>query len=348
MKKGADLSGGSAPFSLFCPNAFQFLFISLEVRVKYILRKTLILILTVFLISVFTFIAFHIIPGDPASLILGTTATEEQLEALREELGTNRPLSEQYGSWISGFVRGDFGSSIRYRMPVSELIKGRLPVTLALGLIALTMILLLGIPLGILAARKRGTWVEKVIHFLTILGISVPNFFLCIVLMWIFGMVLHLFTPGQYISYTKNAAGFLKSLVWPALSIAIPQTAILTKYIRTAMLEELEEDYVRTARGKGAGETWILYLHVLRNAIVAVVPLIGMIVASVLSGSIIIEQVYGIPGMGKLLIGAVTSRDFPLTQTLVIYITILIVLTNFLVDIAIQLIDPRIRLSEKS
>lgn len=315
---------------------------------KYFLRKTMILVLTVFLISVLTFIAFHIIPGDPAGLILGTNATEEQLEALREQLGTNRPLSEQYTSWVSGFVRGDFGTSIRYRMPVSQLLKGRLPVTLALGLISLVIILLLGIPLGILAARKRGTWVERIIHFLTILGISVPNFFLCILLMWIFGMVLHFFTPGEYISYTKNVSGFLRSLFWPALSIAIPQTAILTKYIRTAMLEELGEDYVRTARGKGAGETWILYLHVLKNAIVAVVPLIGMIVASVLSGSIIIEQVYGIPGMGKLLIGAVTSRDFPLTQTLVIYITVLIVVTNFLVDIAIQLIDPRIRLSGRN
>ena len=147
---------------------------------KYFLRKTLILVLTVFLISVLTFIAFHIIPGDPAGLILGTNATEEQLEALREQLGTNRPLSEQYTSWVSGFVRGDFGTSIRYRMPVSQLLKGRLPVTLALGLISLIIILLLGIPLGILAARKRGTWVERIIHFLTILGISVPNFFLCI------------------------------------------------------------------------------------------------------------------------------------------------------------------------
>ncbi|MBQ3974557.1 MAG: ABC transporter permease, partial [Lachnospiraceae bacterium] len=134
---------------------------------KYFLRKTLILVLTVFLISVLTFIAFHIIPGDPAGLILGTNATEEQLEALREQLGTNRPLSEQYTSWVSGFVRGDFGTSIRYRMPVSQLLKGRLPVTLALGLISLIIILLLGIPLGILAARKRGTWVERIIHFLT-------------------------------------------------------------------------------------------------------------------------------------------------------------------------------------
>ena len=315
---------------------------------KYFLRKTLVLVLTIFSISLLTFFAFHIIPGDPASLILGTNATEEQVAALQEQLGINRPLSEQYISWITGFVRGDFGSSIRYRMPVSELLKGRLPVTLSLGLIALVMILAAGIPLGILAARWRGKPGEKILNILTMLGISVPNFFLCILIMWIFGLILHLFTPGDYVSYTRSLPRFLQSLFWPALSIAIPQTAILVKYIRTAMLEELGEDYVRTARGKGAGETWILYGHVLKNAIVAVVPLIGMILASVLSGSIIIEQVYGIPGMGKLLIGAVTSRDFPLTQTLVIYITVIIVVTNFLVDIVIQVIDPRIRLSGRS
>ena len=315
---------------------------------KYFLRKTLVLVLTIFTISLLTFFAFHIIPGDPAGLILGTNATEEQVEALREQLGTNRPLSEQYFSWITGFVRGDFGTSIRYRMPVKDLLKGRLPVTLSLGLIALAIILAAGIPLGILAARLRGRPGEKILNLLTMLGISVPNFFLCILIMWIFGLVLHFFTPGEYVSYTKSLPRFLKSLFWPALSIAIPQTAILVKYIRTAMLEELGEDYVRTARGKGAGETWILYMHVLKNAIVAVVPLIGMILASVLSGSIIIEQVYNIPGMGKLLISAVTSRDFPLTQTLVIYITVIIVVTNFLVDIAIQVIDPRIRLSGRS
>ena len=137
-------------------------------------------------------------------------------------------------------------------------------------------------------------------------------------------------------------------MFWPALSVAIPQTAVLVKYVRTAMLEQLREDYVRTARGKGVGETAILYVHVFKNAIVAVVPLIGMIIASVLSGSIIIEQVYGIPGIGKLLISSVTSRDFPLTQTLVVYIAVIIVVINFLVDIVIQIIDPRIRLSDRS
>lgn len=311
---------------------------------KYILKKTGVLVLTIFLISLLTFLAFHIIPGDPARLILGTNASEEQVELLREQLGIDRPLSEQYVSWITGFVRGDFGTSTKYRMPVADLLTSRLPVTLSLGFMALLLVLFMGIPLGILAARKRNTVWEQIINFLTMLGISVPNFFLSILFMWIFGLILHWFRPGTFVSYTRSLSGFLGSLFFPALSIAVPQTAVLVKYMRTAMLEELGQDYVRTARGKGASETFILHVHVLKNAIVALVPLIGMIIASVLSGSIIIEQVYSVPGIGKLLIAAVTSRDFPLTQTLVVYVAIIIVIVNFLADIAIQVIDPRIRL----
>ncbi len=298
---------------------------------KYFIRKFLILILTVFLISLMTFVAFHVIPGDPARLILGTSASEEAVEALREKLGTNLPLTVQYRNWIAGFLRGDFGTSIKYRMPVAALMHDRIPVTTLLGVMALVLIL-------------PG---EHVLNFINILGISFPNFFLSIIFIWIFGLTLHWFTPGRYITFDRDWAGCLRFMFWPALSVAIPQTAVLVKYVRTAMLEQLREDYVRTARGKGVGETAILYVHVFKNAIVAVVPLIGMIIASVLSGSIIIEQVYGIPGIGKLLISSVTSRDFPLTQTLVVYIAVIIVVINFLVDIVIQIIDPRIRLADR-
>lgn len=315
---------------------------------KYFIRKFLILILTVFLISLMTFVAFHVIPGDPARLILGTSASEEAVEALREKLGTNLPLTVQYRNWIAGFLRGDFGTSIKYRMPVAALMHDRIPVTTLLGVMALVLILLIGIPLGIFSARVRNTPGEHVLNFINILGISFPNFFLSIIFIWIFGLTLHWFTPGRYITFDRDWAGCLRFMFWPALSVAIPQTAVLVKYVRTAMLEQLREDYVRTARGKGVGETAILYVHVFKNAIVAVVPLIGMIIASVLSGSIIIEQVYGIPGIGKLLISSVTSRDFPLTQTLVVYIAVIIVVINFLVDIVIQIIDPRIRLSDRS
>lgn len=313
---------------------------------RYLVKKILILIVTMFLISVLTFCAFHVIPGDPAQLILGTTASPEKLDALRTQLGTNLPLGEQYRNWITGFIRGDFGTSIRYSMPVKSLIEGHVTVTLILGLMVILLTLLVSIPLGIFTAKKRGTWVEQILGFFNVIGLSIPGFFLSILLMWVFGLVLHLFTPGAYVSYTDSISGFLQYMIFPAIAISIPEIATLTRYVQTAVLEEMDKDYVRTARGKGAGMERILYRHILRNAIVAVIPLIGMIVGSIFSGSIIVEQVFAVPGIGRLLISSVTGRDFPLTQTLVMYIALIIVLTNFAVDLLIQVIDPRIRLSD--
>ena len=304
---------------------------------RYLVKKIIILLITMFLISLLTFCAFHIIPGDPAQLILGTTASPEKLDALREQLGTNLPLWQQYRDWISGFVRGDFGTSIRYSMPVKSLIEGHVTVTLLLGLMVILLTLAVSIPLGVFSARKQGTLAEPVLGFFNIIGLSIPGFF---------GLVLHLFTPGAYVSYTEDMAGFLRYMIFPALAIAIPEIATLTRYVQTAVQEEMNRDYVRTARGKGAGTNRILYRHILRNAIVAVIPLIGMIVGSIFSGSIIVEQVFAVPGIGRLLISSVTGRDFPLTQTLVMYIALIIVLTNFAVDLLIQVIDPRIRLAD--
>jgi peptide/nickel transport system permease protein len=311
---------------------------------RYLVKKLVILIVTMFLISLLTFFAFHILPGDPAQLILGTSASPEKLDALRAQLGTDKPLLVQYRNWITGFVHGDFGTSIRYSMPVKDLLQDRIPVTLLLGLMVLVLTIAVSIPLGVHAARIRGRAGEHVINVLTMLGISFPGFFLSILFMWIFGLVLHLFTPGRYVDLATDPLGFFRFMFFPALAIAVPQIAILTKYIRAAMLDELSKDYVRTARGKGRSRTGILYGHVLRNAIVSVVPLIGMMIGEIFSGSIIVEQVFGIPGIGRLLIASVTGRDFPLTQTLVMYVALVIVVTNFAVDILIQVIDPRIRL----
>lgn len=312
---------------------------------KYIIKKVLILCLTLFLISLLTFGAFYIVPGDPALLILGVEASEEKLETLREQLGTNLPLAEQYKNWILGFLQGDFGTSLKYSQPVSKLLEGRLPVTIIMGCMVMAMVLIAGIWLGVYAAKKKDTWIEQLINAYTMLGISIPGFFLSIIVMWIFGLILHFFVPGNYVSYKDNLPEFLRFMFFPAFSLAVPQTAIMVKYIRAAVLNELQADYVRTAKGKGNKARGILYGHVLKNAIVAIVPLVGMMIGEIFSGSIIIEQVYGIPGVGSLLITAVTSRDFPLAQTLVVYVALIIVVTNFLVDIVIQLIDPRIRLS---
>ena len=313
---------------------------------RYFVKKVGILLLTLVVISIVTFWLFHIVPGDPAASMLGTSASQEQLEDLRKELGLDQPLPTQYMNWIKGAVKGDFGTSIMYKKPVAKLLKGKLSVTLILGAMALAIVILIGIPLGVFTAGRKHAVSEQILNMLNLLGISFPGFFLSILLIWIFGLVLHWFTPGRFVTFSRNPAGFFRSMIFPAIAIAIPQTCILSKYIRTAVIEEIRADYVRTARSKGSTKNRIMYVHVLKNAIVSVVPLIGMIVSGIFSGSIVIEQVFGIPGIGRLLISSVTSRDYPTVQTLVMYIAILILVVNFIVDILIQILDPRIRIAQ--
>jgi ABC-type dipeptide/oligopeptide/nickel transport system permease component len=312
---------------------------------RYFVKKFAIMLLTLFVISIVTFWLFHIVPGDPAAMMLGTSASQEQLEDLREELGLNRPLVEQYADWVTGAVHGDFGKSIMYRKPVARLLKGKLSVTLILGAMSLALVILIGIPLGVFTAGRKHAISEQLLNIINILGISIPGFFLSILLIWVFGLVLHWFTPGRFVTLARNPAKFFRFMIFPAIAIAIPQTCVLSKYIRTAVIEEVRSDYVRTARSKGSTKFRIMYVHVLKNAIISVVPLIGMIVSGIFSGSIVIEQVFGIPGIGRLLIASVTSRDYPTVQTLVMYIAILILVVNFIVDILIQILDPRIRIS---
>ncbi len=313
---------------------------------RYFVKKVGILLLTLVVISIVTFWLFHIVPGDPAASMLGTSASQEQLEDLRKELGLDQPLPTQYMNWIKGAVKGDFGTSIMYKKPVAKLLKGKLSVTLILGAMALAIVILIGIPLGVFTAGRKHAVSEQILNMLNLLGISFPGFFLSILLIWVFGLVLHWFTPGRFVTFSRNPAGFFRSMIFPAIAIAIPQTCILSKYIRTAVIEEIRADYVRTARSKGSTKNRIMYVHVLKNAIVSVVPLIGMIVSGIFSGSIVIEQVFGIPGIGRLLISSVTSRDYPTVQTLVMYIAILILVVNFIVDILIQILDPRIRIAQ--
>ena len=312
---------------------------------RYFVKKLGIMLITLFVISIVTFWLFHIVPGDPAAMMLGTSASQEQLDDLREELGLDRPLVEQYTEWITGAVHGDFGKSIMYRKPVANLLKGKLSVSLALGAMALALVILIGIPLGVFTAGRKHAISEQLLNFVNILGISIPGFFLSILLIWVFGLILHWFTPGRFVTFARNPVKYFQFMIWPAIAIAIPQTCVLSKYIRTAVIEEVRSDYVRTARSKGSTKFRIMYVHVLKNAIISVVPLIGMIVSGIFSGSIVIEQVFGIPGIGRLLIASVTSRDYPTVQTLVMYIAILILVVNFIVDILIQILDPRIRIS---
>lgn len=312
----------------------------------YLARKLFTTFITLLLISLFTFAAFHIIPGDPALLFLGTEATAEQIEQLHQELGLNENLSTQYINWIKGMLHSDCGYSLKYKKPVTELLASRIPVTLIMATGATFVIILFGFPLGIYSAYKKNSFLSHLINVFSMITISIPEFFLSVLVIWFFGLTLHAFTPGNYVSYNKNFFEFVKFIIFPICTIAIPQIAILTKYVRSAFLEELSKPYVRTAKSKGCPPLTILFNHVLRNALVCIMPLVGMILANIFTGSIIVEQVFGIPGIGRLIISSVSARDFPLTQALVLYIAFIIVLVNLFVDIAVQIVDPRIRLKE--
>jgi ABC-type dipeptide/oligopeptide/nickel transport system permease component len=297
-----------------------------------------------FLVSLFCFLAFNVISGDPASLIAGIDASEEQLVSLREEMGLNRNIFARYAGWLSGFLSGNSGNSLRFRgESISNLVAARVPVSFSLAMLSLFFITAISLPLSLLTVKREGSIVDRMVNFLTAAGISMPSFFLGLLFIWIFGFTLRLFVPGVYVDYRESFFGFIASLCFPALAIAIPNSAVLIKFLRGSLFQELQSDYVRTARSKGAGRLYILRRHVLKNALIPAITIFGMIIAEVFAGSIIIEQVFTIPGIGRLLIAAITSRDYPLIQTLMVYIAFTVVAANTLADIVIMILDPRIR-----
>lgn len=308
----------------------------------YVLRKMIAIVFTLFIVSLITFSVFEIIPGDPIIAKLGIDADEAQIKALREELQLDLPLSVRYRNWISNALRGDLGESIRFDTPVSSLIRERLQVTFLLAILSLLITIIIGIPLGIITAKYDNHISGIVISLASQLGMALPSFWLGLIMTYIFGLILMLFVPGKYIPISTDFFGALKYLFFPATALAIPKIAVIVRYLRTSVLEEKNQDYVRTAFSKGLTNNLVLYGHILRNALIPVLTIIGMIIADVLGGSLIIEQVFTIPGIGRLLIMAITNRDFPLVQGMVLYIAAIVVLINFIVDILYHIIDPRI------
>lgn len=318
---------------------------------KYFGKKVLTLIMTLFLVSVAAFLAFQIIPGDVVKSIVGEDASPEREEQLREQLGLNAPPVKRYFRWMAGVIRGDFGVSYRYYknmnelMPVTELIGDKLPVTLWLAAVSMIFILLVSIPLGVFWARSGNKVLDAALGVVTQTAMAVPSFFLGVLVTFVFGVTFRLFAPGGYVSYRENFGGFLRYLLFPALSVAIPKIAMTARFLRNSMLTELQSDYVRTAYSKGCTKRRVMYGHVLRNAMMPVVTFLGMIIAEIVAGSIVIEQVFGLPGIGRLLISSINTRDFPVVQILILYITFVVIFVYFLVDILYRVIDPRI--SEK-
>jgi ABC-type dipeptide/oligopeptide/nickel transport system permease component len=290
-----------------------------------------------------------VIRGDPASSLGGIWVSSDQLETLREDMGLNQNIFVRYINWLSDFIRGNPGNSFSFHgESISSMMRERLPVSFFLALFSLVFIFLIAVPVSLFTIKKEGGLLDRMINIFTAAGISIPGFFLGLLFIFIFGFTFHLFIPGEYISYKENVLKFITSLIFPSLAIALPSSAVLIKFLRASIFAEFKNDYVRTARSKGAHYYYILRRHVLKNAAIPAVAVSAMIIAEVLSGSIVIEQVFSIPGMGRLLIAAISSRDYPLIQALMVYIAFIVIAANAVADIVIIILDPRIRLSKDS
>ena len=311
---------------------------------KYIARKAMAMLVTLFVISVLAFLAFEVLPGDPTTKMLGTDWTPERAAALREELGLNVSVPERYVHWLGGFFGGDFGVSYSYGLPVRELLQGKLPVTLCLSLIAFCMVVLISIPVALLLAHREGSALDRICSVINQVAMSIPPFFIGIIFTSIFGLALRLFVAGSFVSAEESFWGFLGYLIFPALSIALPKSAMTVKLLRSSILDEMGEDYVRTAYSRGHSRKTVLRRHVLRNSIIPVITFLAVTIADLVAGSIIIEQVFNIPGLGRLLLLSISNRDFPVVLSIIMIIAAIVIFVNFLADVAYQLVDPRIRL----
>lgn len=310
---------------------------------NYFVKRILTLIITLFIVSVLVFLAFQVI-SDPATAMLGTSATPEKLAALREQLGLNDPLVVRYGRWLAGFVKGDFGTSYSYSLPVSQMVGEKLPLTAGLVLISFLLMLLLSIPLGILSARHEGGVLDQLLTVVGQVFMSVPSFLLGIVLTYLFGVFLKLFTPGSYVPISKSFGGWFVSLLFPALAIAVPRAAMTIKMLRASVLTQLKQNYVTTSYSRGADTRQVLNRHVLRNAIIPVITFLASSMAEMVAGGILVEQVFALPGIGVLLLSSIGNRDFPVVQTIVVFLAVWVILVNFIADMLYQVADPRIRL----
>jgi peptide/nickel transport system permease protein len=310
---------------------------------RYLARRVIAFAITLLLVSFVTFVVVYVIPGDPAEIILGTEGSPEALAALRTRLGLDRPLLLQYLEWLKHALIGNLGVSIQYDVPVGQLIASRLPVTFPLAGLAISLTIVAGIPLGILAASRHRRPGDVGTMLFSQLGMAIPSFWAGLLLMLLFSVYLGWFPAGGFTSWAETPAGALRSLVLPAVALGLVQTAVLTRTTRSALLEVLREDYVQTARSKGLSDRLVLYKHALKNSFITIVTLLGLQIGHLLAGSIIIENVFYLPGLGRLVLGAIGARDLPVVQGVVLFMATVIVFVNFAVDLLYGWLDPRIR-----
>ncbi len=310
---------------------------------RYALSRALSLALSLAVASLVIFAVVEVVPGDPASYMLGLNATPEAVAALRDQLGLNGTLVERYLGWMGGMLTGDFGTSYTYRVPVAELVAQRLWVSLPLALYALALSTLIAFPVGLIAAARRGGATDYGIMGATQLGIAVPNFWFAMLLVLVFAVNLRWFSAGGFPGWEDGFWPAIKALTLPAIALALPQASILARVMRSALIETLGQDYIRTARAKGLTRRQATTRHALRNAMIPVLTIIGLQFSFLLAGAIIIENVFYLPGLGRLIFQAITQRDLIVVESLVMLLVFAVILVTFLVDIAYAAVDPRLR-----
>ena len=309
----------------------------------YLLRRLVILLATLLAASVVVFVVLEVLPGDPAALILGTGAREDTLAALRHQLGLDAPLWLQYLRWIGAMAVGDFGTSFTYHVPVAELVRQRVLVSLPLALFAILLSTAIAIPVGVASAARRGGAVDTGLMGVAQIGVALPNFWLGLLLILLFAIRLPLLPASGFPGWDAGLWAGLRALILPALALGLPQAAILARVTRSAVIETLGEDFVRTARAKGLTRRAALWRHAVPNALIPVVTLIGLQFSFLLAGTVIVENVFTLPGLGRLVFQAIAQRDLIVVQDLVVLLAGSVIVVNFLVDLAAAWIDPRLR-----
>src|SRR3984885_7604780 len=295
------------------------------------------------IVSLITFGMIHMIPGDPATAIAGMSATAEQIANIRRDLGLDQPLLVQLWAWYSNLLHGDLGRSLLLGQPVVQATLQRLPVTLALSGYALVLTLLIGLVSGIIAALRQNTWIDQAAMVVAMLGISLPSFYLGLLMIIVFAVDLRWLPTGGYVAFTDDPLGWLATSTMPAISLALLLAGLLARITRSTMLEVLRQDYIRTARAKGLPRRKVVVKHALSNALIPITTVIGIIVSLLISGAVVTETLFSIPGLGQLLTQAVLNRDYPMVQGGLLITTALLVLVNIGVDVCYALLDPRVR-----
>ncbi|MGP4105672.1 ABC transporter permease [Virgibacillus sp. L01] len=308
----------------------------------YIMRRILMLFPVLFGVSVFIFVVMRVVPGDVAQTILGTDATPAALEQLRQDFGLNQPLYEQYLNWIGGVLTGDFGESMRTGQEVLPDILNRFKITFELTFLSALISWIIAIPLGIIAAMKRNSNVDFGVRIISLLGVSIPNFALATVLILILSLMFSYSTPVGYVGFFEDPTRNLEIMIIPAIVLGTAMAGAVMRMTRSSVLEILRQDFIRTIRAKGAKERVVIFQHALRNAMIPILTIIGLQIGTLLGGTVIIEQIFSLPGLGQLVLTGITQRDFMVVQGAVLFIAFVFVMINLLVDILYSYLDPRI------